>query len=490
MGVFDVEFLTLLLSSFVIQRIDPVINLCRRLLSGLHIYLHPPNEYLEDAIKPLPKNCEDKDAAMNEQIREVPHKVDALLKLGERDMDDYYLSKLQYYDYFWCLVYLLGINVIVMAVVCIRTFIFGYSSSHLYMYSLLLLCGFSLMILWHHIQESSKQSDEWLLLFFYFVFAFIYALCLLCLPSFVLSVSFQDLLAQIHSHISSLLSQLGIHSFFSIPSSLLAVIFAFLLALIPPLLVESAFRFAQLELRKGWSVFGILASHLPLVILLFSIPGLTLTRYEGKMIHGVLIDSGLYWTIRVALTFLWCLCRIIEFRPLLQTYLNGGCSSVVREAIETSMIESIRASRYKPGTKPAPPKFPSGMYQIPKYICIVALQLMIPVVIVVSLVVMSIGVEREEGVTDWILHRLHSFGLPLYDTVPQKSGLIQMCQSYVKTMIPNLDLNSLHILSGVDIFGVLNFLFVFVLSSYYFLQIIGHLYWRTNLNATAANSKQ
>jgi hypothetical protein len=42
-------------------------------LSGLHIYLHPPNEYLEDAIKPLPKNCEDKDAAMNEQIREVPH---------------------------------------------------------------------------------------------------------------------------------------------------------------------------------------------------------------------------------------------------------------------------------------------------------------------------------------------------------------------------------------------------------------------------------
>lgn len=336
------------------------------------------------------------------------------MKLGERDMDDYYLSKLQYYDYFWCLVYLLGINVIVMAVVCIRTFIFGYSSSHLYMYSLLLLCGFSLMILWHHIQESSKQSDEWLLLFFYFVFAFIYALCLLCLPSFVLSVSFQDLLAQIHSHISSLLSQLGIHSFFSIPSSLLAVIFAFLLALIPPLLVESAFRFAQLELRKGWSVFGILASHLPLVILLFSIPGLTLTRYEGKMIHGVLflfslsfmcrIDSGLYWTIRVALTFLWCLCRIIEFRPLLQTYLNGGCSSVVREAIETSMIESIRASRYKPGTKPAPPKFPSGMYQIPKYICIVALQLMIPVVIVVSLVVMSIGVEREEGVTDWILH--------------------------------------------------------------------------------------
>lgn len=179
-------------------------------------------------------------------------------------------------------------------------------------------------------------------------------------------------------------------------------------------MVESAFRFAQLELRKGWSVFGILASHLPLVILLFSIPGLTLTRYEGKMIHGVLflfslsfmcrIDSGLYWTIRVALTFLWCLCRIIEFRPLLQTYLNGGCSSVVREAIETSMIESIRASRYKPGTKPAPPKFPSGMYQIPKYICIVALQLMIPVVIVVSLVVMSIGVEREEGVTDWILH--------------------------------------------------------------------------------------
>ena len=67
------------------------------------------------------------------------------------------------------------------------------------------------------------------------------------------------------------------------------------------------------------------------------------------------------------------------------------------------MIESIRASRYKPGTKPTPPKFPAGMYQIPKYVCIVALQLMIPVILVVSLVVMSVGMEHEEGVIDWIL---------------------------------------------------------------------------------------
>lgn len=178
---------------------------------------------------------------------------------------------------------------IVMVVVCIRSFIFGYPSSHLYMYALLLMCGFCLMSLWNHIQESSKQSDEWLLLFFYFVFAFIFALCLLCLPPSVLSVSFQDSLSHIQSHISSLLSQFGIHSLFSIPSSLLAVAFALLLALIPPLLVESAFRFAQLELRKGWSFTGILASHLPLIILLFSMPGLTLAPYEGKMVHGVLL---------------------------------------------------------------------------------------------------------------------------------------------------------------------------------------------------------
>ena len=95
---------------------------------------------------------------------------------------------------------------------------------------------------------------------------------------------------------------------------------------------------------------------------------------------------------------------MIEFRPLLQTYLNGGCSTIVRDSIETSMIESIRASRYKPGTKPAAPKFPAGMYQIPKYIFVVALQLVIPVVLVVSLLVMSIGMEHEEGVMDWILH--------------------------------------------------------------------------------------
>ena len=37
MGVFDVEFLTLLLSSFVIQRIDPVINLCRRVYQAYSV---------------------------------------------------------------------------------------------------------------------------------------------------------------------------------------------------------------------------------------------------------------------------------------------------------------------------------------------------------------------------------------------------------------------------------------------------------------------
>lgn len=94
MAVFDVEFLTVLLSAFVISRIDPVVNLVKRvgaflvfdvqLLSGLFIYLPPDQQYSDAALQPIPKNCEDKDAYMNNEIKEVPHVVVCAVRLTNR----------------------------------------------------------------------------------------------------------------------------------------------------------------------------------------------------------------------------------------------------------------------------------------------------------------------------------------------------------------------------------------------------------------------
>ena len=94
MAVFDAEFLTVLLSAFVISRIDPVVNLVKRvgvililhvqLLSGLFVYLPPDQQYSDAALQPIPKNCEDKDAYMNNEIKEVPHVVVCAVRLTNR----------------------------------------------------------------------------------------------------------------------------------------------------------------------------------------------------------------------------------------------------------------------------------------------------------------------------------------------------------------------------------------------------------------------
>ena len=84
MGVFDSEFLTLLITTFIITRIDPVVDFVKfvsfylfhlifQLLKGLTIYLPPDNKYSSEVVKPIPKDCKDKDEYMNKEIQEVPH---------------------------------------------------------------------------------------------------------------------------------------------------------------------------------------------------------------------------------------------------------------------------------------------------------------------------------------------------------------------------------------------------------------------------------
>ena len=48
-------------------------------MSGLKATLPPDNKYINEAIKPIPKTCEDKDTEMHRQIREVPHVLNPIL---------------------------------------------------------------------------------------------------------------------------------------------------------------------------------------------------------------------------------------------------------------------------------------------------------------------------------------------------------------------------------------------------------------------------
>ena len=222
--------------------------------------------------------------------------MEALLKLGERDLGDYHLTKLPDYNSFWCSMYLLGVVVVLMCVVCFRSLILGYPSSRLYPYALIFLCVYCVLTVWSHISSSKKNSDELMLMFFYFVFAVVFSLCLMNLRPSVIGVDLLAMLSTLRSRFQSLVSFVGLggkglfsrlHMNLHIPTSVIGFVVALLLGLLPPLLVESAFRFAQLELRKGLSVNGVLSSHLLCGVCVMSIPGV-LRLVEGKMIGGIL----------------------------------------------------------------------------------------------------------------------------------------------------------------------------------------------------------
>ena len=215
-------------------------------------------------------------------------------------MKDYHLAKLPEYSNFWCLLYFLGVVLITMFVVMFRGIFLGYSSSHVYSYGLIFLIIYCFLATWQHISSSSKNSNDLMLMFFYFVFAVVFVLCLLNLPPSILDFDLMTMISTLRSNFSSFFSSLfslsssnssnpsiNLFSHLHIPSSVFGFIFALLLGFLPPLLVESAFRFAQLELRKSFTISGFLSSHLLCLVCFFSIPGI-LHIFEGKMICGIL----------------------------------------------------------------------------------------------------------------------------------------------------------------------------------------------------------
>ena len=100
------------------------------------------------------------------------------------------------------------------------------------------------------------------------------------------------------------------------------------------------------------------------------------------------------------------------------------------------MIEAIRNTRYHPGTEKGKPRFPNVMYYIPNGIFQVALQLVIPVVLVTASVVITVGLEKEGGVRDCLLVFLGRFGLPLHNETERPSMLHHLATEWLRKKMP------------------------------------------------------
>lgn len=76
------------------------------------------------------------------------------------------------------------------------------------------------------------------------------------------------------------------------------------------------------------------------------------------------------------------------------------------------------------------------MYYIPNGIFQVALQLVIPVVLVTASVVITVGLEKEGGVRDCLLVFLGRFGLPLHNETERPSMLHHLATEWLRKKMP------------------------------------------------------
>lgn len=159
------------------------------------------------------------------------------------------MVRLAMYDYFWTILFLLGISTILVCVVLIRTFVLGSISTGMYRYVLIFLITFCIMSLITWIQIGEKSNSDTILLLFYFLFSVIYCLCLMSISKPLLGIDLYSSYTILQNHLHSLISSLGISLPLSLPKDLLAALLALLMGCIPPLLMSCGFRYAQLHLQ-------------------------------------------------------------------------------------------------------------------------------------------------------------------------------------------------------------------------------------------------
>lgn len=156
------------------------------------------------------------------------------------------------YDYFWTILFLLGISVILVCTVFIRTFVLGSISSGMYRYVLIFLISFCIMSLINWIKIGDKGESDSILLLFYFLFSVIFCLCLMSISKPLLGIDLYSSYKELQSHIHSLLSNLGITLPLALPKDILAAVLALLMGCLPPLFMSCGFRYAQLYLRSKY----------------------------------------------------------------------------------------------------------------------------------------------------------------------------------------------------------------------------------------------
>lgn len=379
-------------------------------------------------------------------------------------------------DYFWILLFLLGITVILVFTVAFRTFVMGVQSSHIYLYMLLFLAVFCVMTLVAWIQVGEKRSSDVVLLLFYYVFSVVFSLCLMSVAEPLLGVNLLSSYEAFENHINVLIHSLNAPLALHIPHSLLAVVLSLLLGALPPLMVSSAFRYSQLQLQRRTTPLSLLTTHLPLLILLLSCRPF-LNALEGRQIGSFILTADLWWSFRALLVFLWILCRVLAFRPLLQQYLNEGAGTAIRDSIAASMIDALRAARYNPGSDMGKVKYPNAMYYIPNWVFAVAVQLCVPVVLLGALFTLSVCLgDGAEGV--WLAGEMTRVGLPLHPFAVKPSWIVARCAEVVEKAFPGVELASLRLLTPELLRDGSAFVFVFCFATYYFLQCVGHVYWR------------
>ena len=365
---------------------------------------------------------------------------------------------------------------ILVCTVAFRTFVMGVQSSHIYLYMLLFLSIFCIMTLIAWIQVGEKRSSDVILLVFYYIFSVVFSLCLMSVAEPLLGLNLLSSYEAFESHINSLIRSLNAPLSIHVPQSLLAVVISLLLGALPPLMVSSAFRYSQLQLQRRTTLLSLLTTHLPLLILLMSCHPF-LNALEGRQFGSFILTADVWWSIRAFLFFLWVLCRILAFRPLLQQYLDEGAGKAIRDSIASSMIDAIHTARYNPGTAMGKVKYPNAMYYIPNWIFAVAIQLCVPVVLLGCLFTLSLCLG-DNGEGSFLAGELQRVGLPLHPFTAKASWIVKQCADIVKKAFPGVDLTAVRLLTPELLRDVSSFVFVFGITTYYFLQCVGHVYWK------------
>ena len=143
------------------------------------------------------------------------------------------------------------------------------------------------------------------------------------------------------------------------------------------------------------------------------------------------------------------------------------------------MIESIRHAHHNPGAEMKSVKFPNAMYYIPNWIFVIAIQICTPVILIGAFYTLSITLS-DWSVFNAFLNVIQPLGLPCYPFTSKESQLKKIYNKFVASTLSNVKLGVVELFDSNVVGSFITFLTFYILSSYYFLQCVGTIYWKNN----------